>query len=95
LRGEWKHEGVLITDDFCMSAVYRSPAGIDNGSVEALNAGVDLILVSWDPDQYYRIMYALLEADREGKLDRDALRRSDKRLEQAAEFIRPRPTVAP
>jgi beta-N-acetylhexosaminidase len=88
LRGKWKHDGVLITDNFSMLAVYRSSAGIDNGSIEALNAGVDLILISYDPDQYYRVMYALLKADRQGSLDREALRRSDQRLAHAIRSMR-------
>jgi beta-N-acetylhexosaminidase len=88
LRGEWKHDGVLITDDFSMHAVYRSSGGMDNGSITALNAGVDLILVSWDSDQYYRVMYALLNADEEGKLDRAVLQRSDGRLARAVRLIR-------
>jgi beta-N-acetylhexosaminidase len=84
LRGDWKHDGVLITDDFSMSAVYRSWIGIENGSIDALNAGVDLILISWDTDQYYRVMYALLQADRKGALDTESLLRSDQRLERAS-----------
>ncbi|WP_041286773.1 glycoside hydrolase family 3 N-terminal domain-containing protein [Desulfomonile tiedjei] len=83
IRGTWKHDGVLITDNFSMLAVYRSKIGMDNGSIEALNAGVDLILISYDPDQYYRVMYTLLQADKEGKLDQDILKQSDRRLERA------------
>ncbi len=83
LRRDWKYDGVLITDNFSMAAVYRSNEGIENGSIQALNAGVDLILISWDTDQYYPIMYALLKADRQGRLDREALKRSDQRLEMA------------
>ena len=83
LRTKWKYDGVLITDDFCMSAVYRSSFGIGNGSVQALNAGVDLILVSWDESQYYRVMHALLTAAGQGRLDVKALARSDCRLKQA------------
>ena len=88
LRGEWKYDGVLITDNFSMMAVYRSSAGMDNGSIEALNAGVDLILISWDADQYYRVMYALLKADEQGRLNRDVLHRSDQRLARAMRSIR-------
>ncbi len=80
LRGEWKYDGVLITDDFSMGAIYASTAGMENSSIAALNAGVDLILISYDPDQYYRVMHALLQADRQGKLDPEALNRSDQRL---------------
>jgi beta-N-acetylhexosaminidase len=84
IRGAWKYHGVLITDDFCMGAVYHSKIGIENGSIDALNAGVDLILISWDPDQYYPVMYALLEADRNRKLNLEALLRSDQRLARAS-----------
>jgi beta-N-acetylhexosaminidase len=84
LREDWRYDGVLITDDFSMSAVYRSGIGIENGSIDALNAGVDLILISWDTDQYYRVMYALLQADRKGVLDTESLLRSDQRLARAS-----------
>jgi beta-N-acetylhexosaminidase len=83
IRNTWKHDGVLITDNFSMLAVYRSKVGMDNGSIEALNAGVDLILMSYDPDQYYRVMYALLQAEKEGKLDQEMLKQSSRRLENA------------
>ncbi len=86
LRGQWKYDGVLITDDFSMRAVYRSSSGIEHGSVDALNAGVDLILVSWDCDLYYEVMYGLLKADRQGRLDREVLRQSDQRLARAIRF---------
>jgi beta-N-acetylhexosaminidase len=88
LRGEWNYDGVLITDNFSMMAVYRSDAGMDNGSIEALNAGVDLILISWDSDQYYRVMYALLKADQQAILNREVLQRSDQRLAEAVQSIR-------
>jgi beta-N-acetylhexosaminidase len=86
LRGEWQYDGVLITDNFSMRAIYYSNMGIDDASITALNAGVDLVLISWDPDQYYRVMYALLKADEQGKLDRNKLDHSDQRLLRA---IRP------
>jgi beta-N-acetylhexosaminidase len=83
LRGDWGYDGVLITDDFTMGAVYGSPWGIAGASVAALNAGVDLILVSYDADQYFTAMQALLEADRAGRLHREALDRSAQRLRAA------------
>lgn len=83
LRGTWKYDGVLITDNFSMMAVYRSPKGMEDGAVQALNAGVDLILISYDPAQYYRVMEALLSADEKGTLDREALQESDARLQRA------------
>lgn len=82
MRTEWGHGGVLITDDFNMGAVYGSPQGMAGGSIEALNAGVDLILISYDVDQFYGVMHALIQADRAGTLRQDALRQSAKRLER-------------
>jgi len=84
LRREWGHGGVLITDDFSMGAVYRSPEGIAGGSVAALNAGVDLVLISYDVDQFYVAMDALMRADRAGMLRADALQQSDQRLWRAS-----------
>jgi beta-N-acetylhexosaminidase len=87
LRGTWRYDGVLITDNFSMMAVFRSPKGMAEGGVAALNAGVDLILISYDPDQYYQVMYALLVADEQGKLDEEALRQSDQRLQRARTLL--------
>ncbi len=84
LRDEWKHDGILVTDDFSMGAVTLSREGAAGGAVAALNAGVDLILVSYDPDQYFYVMHALLAADRDGTLRADMLERSGKRLARAA-----------
>ena len=46
-----------------MGAVYASKEGIAAASVAALNAGVDLILIAYDPAQYFTMMDALLAAD--------------------------------
>lgn len=83
--------GPLVTDDLCMRAALRGKAGIGEGAVEALSAGMDLLLVSYDPDQYYPVMAALLRADREGRIDRGTLERSDARLERARRSLQPAP----
>jgi beta-N-acetylhexosaminidase len=83
LRQQWRQSGILVTDDFFMAAVYDHGGGIGAAAVAALNAEVDLILVSFDPDQYYPLMYALLRAERDGKLRQDALRQSEDRLRGA------------
>jgi hypothetical protein len=49
-----------------------------------VNAGVDLILVAYDPDQYYFVMQALLLAERRGGLGDARLRHSDQRLRRLA-----------
>lgn len=86
LRQQWQHQGVLITDDFSMGAVYNSDEGIGKAAVAALNAGVDLILISFDPDLYYGAMDALLAAARENKLDWAKIDRSRARLAANHDF---------
>jgi beta-N-acetylhexosaminidase len=83
LREQWKHDGILVTDDFSMGAVTLSREGPAQGAIAALNAGVDLILISYDPDQYFPVMHALLAADRDGALRTEALERSAARLRRA------------
>ena len=83
LRTQWRYDGLLVTDDFCMAAVYTSADGLAAASVRALNAGVDLILVSYDPSQYFAVMDGLLEADRGGRISEPALRSSRQRLGRA------------
>jgi len=84
LRDTWKHDGILLTDDFSMGAVTLSREGAAQGAIAALNAGIDLILISYDPDQYFPVMHALLAADRNGSLRADALAQSAARLARAA-----------
>jgi len=80
LRQDWQYDGLLITDDFCMYAVYRSREGLEKATIAALNAGVDLILIAYDSDLYYPAMSALLKAKHKGALDRDILQQSQARL---------------
>jgi beta-N-acetylhexosaminidase len=48
--------------------------------VEALTAGVDLLLVAFDGAQFYRIFTCAAEAFAQGKLDPATLRDSEIRL---------------
>lgn len=82
LRTQWGFDGVLITDDFSMGAVYYSRHGIAGATLEALNAGVDLVLLSYDTDQYFPIMYRLLQAARSGALRPEILAKSAARLDR-------------
>jgi len=49
-----------------------------------LNAGVDLLLVSWDGAQATKVLSALLSARRDGRLDAAQLTKSRARLEAGA-----------
>lgn len=83
LRQQWGYDGVLITDDFCMGAVFDSRDGATGAAVKALNAGVDLILVSYDADLYYPVMAALIKAEQGDRLSPDRLAESRVRLKLA------------
>ncbi len=79
IRKKWNYHGVIITDDLVMGAVYGR--NICTAVVEALNAGVDLLLVAFDSEQFYRIFACASEAAAQNKLDTEMLRDSDARLE--------------
>jgi beta-N-acetylhexosaminidase len=76
----WNYQGILITDDLNMGAVYGE--GIGRSAVAALDAGVDLILISYDPDQYYPALHAAASAWRGGGIDVEREVESAKRLDE-------------
>lgn len=78
LRQAWGYDGLLITDDLNMGAVYRK--GIGRVAGEALAAGVDLVLVSYDPRQLYRALTGAAEALAEHRIAPARLAESDRRL---------------
>ncbi|MFB2937624.1 glycoside hydrolase family 3 N-terminal domain-containing protein [Aerosakkonemataceae cyanobacterium BLCC-F154] len=88
IRQNWQHNGVLITDDFGMQAVYGSKDGVANATVKSINAGVDLILLSYDKNLYYDAMYALMTAAKEGKLDAEVLGKSGERIDRLSSVIK-------
>ncbi len=87
LRNEWGYNGILITDDFSMYPVRYSWGGVGGASIKALNAGVDLILISFKPELYYSAMSAVLDAQEKGELNHEALEKSNKRLDKARHNI--------
>ncbi|WP_413276865.1 glycoside hydrolase family 3 N-terminal domain-containing protein [Floridanema evergladense] len=88
IRKNWQHDGILITDDFGMQAVYGSKDGLENATVKSINAGVDLILLSYDEDLYYDAMYALMKAAKLGKLDAQVLAKSQQRLDRFSSIVK-------
>lgn len=92
LRGKWQHQGVLITDDLTMAAAYNR--GLCTVAVEALNAGVDLLLVSYDHEKVYPLLGCLSQAHANGTLDQEQLQRSARRLAEQQRWLsktRPQP----
>jgi beta-N-acetylhexosaminidase len=78
IRDEWGYQGVLITDDLVMGAVYHF--GFCKAVVDGLNAGIDLLLIAYDGEQYDRAMACALNALHDGRIDRAMLAASDVRL---------------
>ena len=62
-----------------MGAVFKN---ICPAVVEALNAGVDLLLVAYDSAQFYRIFACASEAAGQNRLDPGMLRESAARLDR-------------
>ncbi len=86
VRQRWAHEGVLVTDDLTMGAAARQ--GLCSAGVDAINAGIDLLLVSYDTEQYYTIFHCLLQAARRDALDVKALDASRHRLVKLTESFK-------
>lgn len=82
IRGEWQHQGVLITDDLSMAAAYNR--GLCSVGVDALNAGVDLLLVSYDHEKIYPLLDCLDRARADGRIDLQRLLESRARLDRLA-----------
>ena len=78
VRKKWNYQGVIVTDDLVMGAIYQR--NVCTAVVEALNAGVDLLLVAFDGAQFYRIFACAAAASAQGKLDAATLRDSEMRL---------------
>ncbi len=79
IRGKWGYQGVVMTDDLVMGAIYQND--VCRAVVEAINAGVDMLLVAYDGAQFYRVFSCALDASRQGRLDAAMLRASAARLE--------------
>lgn len=78
LRGGLGFTGILLADDFSMSAVADS--GIESGAaaVEALNAGLDMVM-TW-PKNLASVHRAILSALQEGRLPRERLQEAATRI---------------
>lgn len=82
IRGRWQYEGLLITDDLSMGAITNGGPGLAKAAVTALNAGVDLILISSSETSFDSLANALIAADSAGELDAAEGEKSHERLRQ-------------
>ncbi|MCC8978419.1 glycoside hydrolase family 3 N-terminal domain-containing protein [Bradyrhizobium acaciae] len=81
IRKTWNYQGIVMTDDLVMGAIYQHDVCI--AVVEALNAGVDLLLVAYDGLQFYRLFACATDAAARGGLDGAMLHESETRLRRA------------
>lgn len=88
LRDQGKFTGLVVTDDFSMWPISERTGGVGQASVAALNAGVDYIVIAYDPDLYYEAMYDLLQAYNAGEVHVDQLDASQQRI---GVFLKPTP----
>jgi beta-N-acetylhexosaminidase len=79
LRQQWGFGGVAVTDDLSMGPVEH--AGLCRAVAGALNAGIDLLLVSWDTDKVYPALECARDALEAGRLDPAMLEQSARRLD--------------
>ena len=84
IRKSWAYDGLLITDDFSMGAITRGKGGISKAVVASLNAGSDVVLVSYMERHLDTVMSALLAADQAGEIDDSVRAISRKRLDRVA-----------
>lgn len=78
IRDKWNYQGVVMTDDLVMGAIYQND--VCKAVVEAINGGVDLLLVAYDGAQFYRVFACALDGARQGRLDAAMLHASETRL---------------
>ena len=84
LRGRFNYQGVVVSDDLLMGAIVKH-YGLEEASVEALRAGVDVLLVSEnplkkEPRAAERVVAAVHRAMAQGWLSRA-------RVEEALEHV--------
>ena len=86
LRERLGFEGVAVGDDLEMKAI-ADPA---SAAVEAVRAGVDVLLVCHHAEVQHRVLDALVEAARKGYLGQERLRQAHARIDTLVRrFVRP------
>ena len=85
LREELHYQGVVISDDLLMGAIINQ-FGLEEASVLAVEAGVDILLASnnspegYDPDLFARMFEAIYRAVERRRLSRTILETSNARI---------------
>ena len=68
-----------------MGAVARH--GLCSAGVDAIAAGIDLLLVSYDIEQYFTVLHCLMNGGRDNDVNSALLDKSDRRLERLGDTL--------
>lgn len=90
LRGELGYQHLVVTDDLEMGAIAKH-CEIEAAVVRAFLAGNDMMLICAHPEIIRRGYHSLLAVARDGKLPKDRLRASLKRVAAIKSIIKPAP----
>ncbi len=94
LRNELHFDGIIITDDLFMGAISRE-YGLAEAAIRAIVAGADIALMCHKPDEQVVAISALVEAARAGRISRERIDSSVRRVLTAkARFGILKPRVA-
>ncbi len=86
LRQELGFEGVIVTDAMDMRAIRQGEA-LGEDALRAVTAGVDLLLVTADPQDQRRVFEHLQQALRDGRLTPQALEASLRRIAELRTWL--------
>ncbi|HSS19422.1 MAG TPA: glycoside hydrolase family 3 N-terminal domain-containing protein [Pyrinomonadaceae bacterium] len=90
LRGELAYQHLVVTDDLEMGAIAKH-CEIEAATVRAFLAGNDMMLICARPDIIRRGYHGLLQAATDGKISKDRLRSSLKRIAAMKATVKPPP----
>jgi beta-N-acetylhexosaminidase len=86
LREELGFTGVIVTDAMDMGAIRQGKA-LGEDAVRAVAAGVDLLLLTSNPDDQQRVYESLLQAARFGNLDSEMIAKSTERIQTLKRWL--------
>lgn len=95
LRNELGYDGVVCTDCLEMKAI-ADPYGFAEGTVLAVEAGVDIVLISHRYDHQVAGIEALLKAVESGRISEERINQSVKRILKLKDKLNhpPQPTIS-
>ncbi|MEM1208218.1 MAG: beta-N-acetylhexosaminidase [Planctomycetota bacterium] len=83
LRGDLDFKGLVVSDDLEMAAI-KETMSVERAAIEALCAGVDVLLVGHDQTLADRVVRTLIAAVEDGELDATRLLETAARIHRSA-----------